>query len=1364
MSAAAAVRYEGGSIPGLPTRAELARAGAPDLNHEVGTQLGKRRPVHFMPTDVVEQNKYVDGQPEHRMQCYGCLPDGSKAVLIIAGLPVYFDVRRPPDQTRDDFEATVKALAASAGAAPDRTEFRRARPVMGFHEQDVDYLRLHFATLQTRRTALRAIGDYQKGRYETAADDFGTTTHYRKSARDAGLPLTDWLVVSEYDYARGGAHPDAPPNPRRFSDAGRFPTCEHVLQARAGGGSEGRRGVRPLVDPLEGGEGGERQAEHKQRTPHLARDRTAVVTFDIETWTPHQTGRPPEPEKADDIIFMIALTFHWKDEKEPASRVCLVDYECAPDPEWHTVVCGGQAGIIRAFGQVLRAWAPDIVAGFNDGRYDWPFVYEKARQLGLLVELFGAASGCPRYRQTAENIEKFSYVRGRRVKLSADSNDYISHLKWPGAVPVDVRTCFRRLMPKAERTSLKHFLAVSGLKGKEDLPYKRLYQLYEAARAARTPEATRRAAEGLREAARYCIVDAQRCQELLVRRNVINDRREVGALSFVTLYDCLYYADAARVSNMLAAYACQAGLACSLQGRPPTESGKYPGAYVVPPEQGLEDERPVTGLDFASLYPSIMMTYNLSPEKYVEDAGEAARLRAAGRSLHYVSFDYGGQQVEGWFVRHDNRETEMGLFPSLLLELFNRRKKLKKVLKRYEARCERCDVLFGQAEADSLGAQLEPLAAELECAAEEAAVREAYQELSFRKSAVDAKQKALKVFMNTFYGVAGSSTAAFFLLPLAGGVTAAGRANLKLVYDFVTKRGYDVKYGDTDSLYVCCPPETYSEARRAWEQSDGSPEAYEEYCKAKVRATMERLKVLRDEVNGRLEADNGTRFLKMAYEEVLFPVVFVGKKKYYGIPHESEPNFRPRKLFIKGIDIKKQGQTGLAKTIGHRVLWESVKLRRPCDERPTLLGIVESVLREALTNRGQWRFDDFVQSDAYKPDKQNAAVQLFVRRMQERHDQEVKENERRIAAGEPPLPIRFAPPEPGERFDTVIVKKAMRYDLKGRMASSQRKGDKMEYADHVRSLPPGGGEEIDVPYYFSHYVVGLCARFVCHEFPPPGVSPPDQTDDVACRKYDDKCVALAKKHLVSLVGSFDGEERRRDAARRRAYQQAWRTASKALRAESAADEKERLVVELAGGPEEGELWLQGEERRARDSFAEAACQRAQKRAEELPLDLTGYARKLEQNHRRLYALSADSRANRRRRRQTESFHARRVAQLRERLAAQAGLAGRYWRRVAARVAAERRAHHAERPELGEPAAGLAGGGEDNEDGEDGENDEDGEVEELDEVWTHLVGLYYARRARQSAEELRNDLRARVSPAGRAPRANPADPVAQDLRR
>src|ERR1043166_6080093 len=130
--------------------------------------------------------------------------------------------------------------------------------------------------------------------------------------------------------------------------------------------------------------------------------------------------------------------------------------------------------------------------------------------------------------------------------------------------------------------------------------------------------------------------------------------------------------------------------------------------------------------------------------------------------------------------------------------------------------------------------------------------------------------------MNTFYGTAGDSKSPFFLRALAGSVTSAGQRNIKLVADFVKSRDFQIKYGDTDSLYLVLPERCFQECDEAYDNGKGISK--EEYWSRMVNISMGVMGKLRDEVNDFLRKDNGSSYLKMAYEEVLFPVVFTGKK------------------------------------------------------------------------------------------------------------------------------------------------------------------------------------------------------------------------------------------------------------------------------------------------------------------------------------------------------------------------------------------------------------------------------------------------------------------------------------------------------
>ncbi len=67
-----------------------------------------------------------------------------------------------------------------------------------------------------------------------------------------------------------------------------------------------------------------------------------------------------------------------------------------------------------------------------------------------------------------------------------------------------------------------------------------------------------------------------------------------------------------------------------------------------------------------------------------------------------------------------------------------------------------------------------------------------------------------------------------------------------------------------------------------------------------VKITMEVMDEFCNKVNAYLRIKNSTSYLKMVYKEVLFPVYFTDKKKYFEIGHEEVVNFKPKAFSLKG--------------------------------------------------------------------------------------------------------------------------------------------------------------------------------------------------------------------------------------------------------------------------------------------------------------------------------------------------------------------------------------------------------------------------------------------------------------------------------
>ncbi|PKC69124.1 hypothetical protein RhiirA1_456385 [Rhizophagus irregularis] len=139
----------------------------------------------------------------------------------------------------------------------------------------------------------------------------------------------------------------------------------------------------------------------------------------------------------------------------------------------------------------------------------------------------------------------------------------------------------------------------------------------------------------------------------------------------------------------------------------------------------------------------------------------------------------------------------------------------------------------------------------------------------------------------------------------------------------------------------------------------------EAYWTEMVKITMKVMDDFRNKVNAFLKANNGTSYLKMAYEEVLFPVCFTGKKKFFGIAHEEIVNFKPKKLFTKGINTVKQGQSQLFRFVGEKIMREALDI----NNEYTIHQIVENTFKEA--RHKQWDFSQFIAMATWKSKVKN---------------------------------------------------------------------------------------------------------------------------------------------------------------------------------------------------------------------------------------------------------------------------------------------------------------------------------------------------------------------------------------------------------
>ena len=227
---------------------------------------------------------------------------------------------------------------------------------------------------------------------------------------------------------------------------------------------------------------------------------------------------------------------------------------------------------------------------------------------------------------------------------------------------------------------------------------------------------------------------------------------------------------------------------------PPKETqekdGMFAGAYVKDPQVGLHEW--LASFDLNSLYPHLMMQYNISPETLIEPEDYTQEMRdviSSGvsvdklltKSVNLSNLSGVTITPNGQFFRTDIQ----GFLPKMMDEMYQDRKKFKKMMLNAKQDYE-------NEKDDSKKYEIEKRIARL-----------------------NNLQLAKKVSLNSAYGALGSQYFRFYDLRMALGVTTAGQLSIKWIENKIN--GYMNKLlsseekdyviaSDTDSIYLKLGP------------------------------------------------------------------------------------------------------------------------------------------------------------------------------------------------------------------------------------------------------------------------------------------------------------------------------------------------------------------------------------------------------------------------------------------------------------------------------------------------------------------------------------------------------------------------------
>jgi DNA polymerase II len=170
---------------------------------------------------------------------------------------------------------------------------------------------------------------------------------------------------------------------------------------------------------------------------------------------------------------------------------------------------------------------------------------------------------------------------------------------------------------------------------------------------------------------------------------------------------------------------------------------------------------------------------------------------------------------------------------------------------------------------------------------------------------------ALKILMNSFYGVLATPACRFFSLPVANAITHFGQWVLRWTRDRVEALGHRVLYGDTDSLFVASATTGPGAAEEALRLGAGLRDRINVELREEIRAAWG--------VESRLELEFETLFLKFFLPSMRHGTAGA-RKRYAGLARGDGLDKSDTVVFV-GMEVVRRDWTELSK-IYQRGLFE----------------------------------------------------------------------------------------------------------------------------------------------------------------------------------------------------------------------------------------------------------------------------------------------------------------------------------------------------------------------------------------------------------------------------------------------------------
>ena len=449
---------------------------------------------------------------------------------------------------------------------------------------------------------------------------------------------------------------------------------------------------------------------------------------------------------------------------------------------------------------------------------------------------------------------------------------------------------------------------------------------------------TNEGAKSRSEVAKYCIQDCNLVHQLFQKTGILSGMLAQAEVCNVPLYYIIMRGQGIKLLSFIAKKCALKNTLMPVIKKTNDNSG-YEGAICLPPDKGLH-QRPVPVNDYSSLYPSSMISENISHDSKVwtkEYNLKGELIKVTGEkdkdgnfiydnlpNYKYVDIEYMTYEYRAKHDKAAKKKTRVGhkicrfaqfpdgkraIMPAVLVELLGARKKTRTFIK-FKTITDKSNNKYSgilKDNGDNYTIIDEFKNKTIINKDNVIDICDTYND--FMKGVFDSRQLAFKIIANSLYGQTGGKTSSFYDKDIAASTTATGRKLLtyaKLVIEEVygdtivdTKYGKvrtraNVVYGDTDSTFECFN----------LEDLDGNPITGKKELEISIQLAIEMGELC-------------TKFLKpphdFEYEKTFLPFLLLSKKRYVGMLYEHDINKCKRKEM--GIVLKRRDNAPCVKDI-----------------------------------------------------------------------------------------------------------------------------------------------------------------------------------------------------------------------------------------------------------------------------------------------------------------------------------------------------------------------------------------------------------------------------------------------------------------